>query len=151
MRERDVTCFRKKVYPVGRMPPDGNPGFQLKCAEIWNEIKGAAAAPTDEDAREKSIEIYRGNVSAVRQYLDKLDQEVGHYVDSASGKILRIEGENISLKAFSSESIIAQCDNDPTALDEDMLCPITKQPRPTSNWRYSTRRHMLEPERPEAV
>ena len=65
---------------------DGNPEFQLKCAEIWNAIKRAAAAPADENAREKSIEM-----------------------------------------AFSSESIIAQCDNDPSALDEDMLCPITKQ------------------------
>jgi hypothetical protein len=138
-----LLVFRAQLQGTSLQPPqkhefcaagsraEDNLEFERKCAEIWDKIRAAAGSGIThthtEDSQKELIEIYRGKVGVVSQYLDKLDEEVGHYVDSASGKTLRVEDESIPLKAFSSESIIAQCESDPMALDEDMICPITKQ------------------------
>jgi hypothetical protein len=111
--------------------------LKLRCEAIWTTIKGelqsvvidkhttAALSPS-----EHLIQLYRENcenLSVVTAYLEKLDQEVGYYNGSASGKRMRVEDESILLKAFLKDSIIGQCDNDSRAVDEDMICPTTQR------------------------
>jgi hypothetical protein len=108
--------------------------LKLRCEAIWTTIKGELQSVViDKDANaprsssEHLIQLYRENLSVVTAYLEKLDEEVGYYNDSASGKRMRVEDESILLKAFWKDSIIGQCDNDSRAVDEDMICPTTQR------------------------
>jgi hypothetical protein len=108
--------------------------LKLRCEAIWTTMKGELQSVViDKDANaalspsEHLIQLYRENLSVVTAYLEKLDQEVGYYNDSASGKRMRVEDESILLKAFWKDSIMGQCDTDSRAVDEDMICPTTQR------------------------
>jgi len=70
--------------------------------------------------------LFYDSISAVKDYLIEFREMVGSFHDAASGDKMWLEKGSIPLKAMASESVASRCEMDPTALQEDMRCPISR-------------------------
>jgi hypothetical protein len=60
----------------------------------------------------------------IQGYLTELSKTVGVYMDSASGEERQVDGESIPLELFPGESFETKCNEDSSAVQEDLICPI---------------------------
>jgi Leucine-rich repeat (LRR) protein len=90
-----------------------------------NDVESSRAAGSRETERKQTFlnnDVIR---DLIRGYLTELSNSVGVYMDSASGEQRQVDGESIALELFPGKSFETKCNEDSSAVQEDLTCPIT--------------------------
>jgi len=101
--------------------------FKAKDYDSDDDNDGESCRAAGSREKERKQKFFSDDVirDLIQGYLTELSKTVGVYMDSASGEERQVDGESIPLELFPGKSFETKCNEDSSAVQEDLTCPIT--------------------------